>query len=1270
MADSVIIYERCPKQRRFLEAAVKSNDYALVREIIANGADINYQNENGDTVLHIAVTEDDNSNIVKALIAAGIDVNIQNFNGKTPLHLVVNEHDDTSSDEDSSSVRNDSSNDEEHEFDIEDNADTDLHPRIDSDCELLRERTNEEATSQNMAPELSPDNTDTDADIHSIDQQVSNISQEKQVTDACFIANTIPDTVTGNGNSSKQDCLKQQNNNNNIQTLIRAGSDVNIPDMYGNTVLHLALMRSDVEEISKSLVKVGVKKSHIDDDELHFIALQFYNDTDVQTIVDAGADMNKQNIDGKTPIHFAAKSKNERLIQRFLKADADPNIQDEDGNTALHYAFTKGCCAKSVLSLINAGVDVNKQNANGNTALHLAGLSVESENIEIIELLVHAGADVNKQNNKGDTPLHIAISSVPEDENIQALINLGADINKQNADGNTPLHMAILNQYTSFGALKFLLEGSSAVFTKNNDGYDPIQLINSFRTFLRLLKMQRYFNYRDDYGNTLMHVLMMQWSYKDEWKYLLEQMTKLNLDFNAQNNNGQTPLHIIASGGTAYDDLAFILDNFENINLLIVDNNGKTFFHTFIEKLIYVPPAETTNFIMSFLEGRYKNCSAETVKELLRIQNGFGKTPLITYIECFEIRMELFERFVTAGADMTCCTKSGDTVLHYLAAGSTRDDIMKLAISHGANVNAQNNYGDSPIYLVENDISKVNDLLNCGADLKIRNKFGQTPLLVQVLRSQSEIGLIIEMFLANGADVNETDVHGSNLLHYAAWCDTDTKVIEQLRSAGIKCIPDKVGQLPCHVAEQRGNKKMLDEICICGNATHGLCFSQEFIDFENKGQLTIPCKTSLRLKQRLFQRNAIDNLLNCPYLGLVKFEGESREVKETVIEIIRHICTLIGEEDDLLCNTVFQSGSVGENTKIGFPDEFDFVCLISKFPKICEIDEELSMRDANYAYLKLKKDCKRYKTRSLFNSDCFLEPGKVSKRFRIALTNVLQHPSLFRNPNISFAEYKQRSSLRSPNCQFTLRWTGAVYKDMTIDIDLVPACQIKNWWPLGSRLNSLSCDQKPIQNDGALILFRGNVDHPSGLKARVSALNAEKAHMAALPQKARDAYVISKVMFDSRICPEVFGEGTMSESNAAKISSYILKNCMFHVFEESKELKEHGVSVPPTDLLHDYACKIIRKLIAFASNGNLPSFVFPWQNIFSFQSQLLDPRDETHKECARKVVYCKLVLDILGEQDCYSDLFEDVLREFTVSRDIYTRNLQELDPNSLEQMIS
>src|SRR5205814_275739 len=76
--------------------------------------------------------------------------------------------------------------------------------------------------------------------------------------------------------------------------------------------------------------------------------------------------------------------------QTLLEAGAEVNRQDENGYTALMWAALRGDYAKVVAQLITAGSDLNIRDKNGRTALiHAAWMG----HLDTIQELLKAGSD-------------------------------------------------------------------------------------------------------------------------------------------------------------------------------------------------------------------------------------------------------------------------------------------------------------------------------------------------------------------------------------------------------------------------------------------------------------------------------------------------------------------------------------------------------------------------------------------------------------------------------------------------------------------------------------------------------------------------------------------------------------------------------------------------------------------------------------------------------------------------------------------------------------
>ncbi|OEY86867.1 hypothetical protein BIY23_04545 [Wolbachia pipientis] len=193
----------------------------------------------------------------------------------------------------------------------------------------------------------------------------------------------------------------------------------------------------------------------------------------VKDIIDNSTAINTSLKDNNnnTYVHLAIKhstSDNKHdidIIKYFIEKTDDINEKNNDGDTPLHIAAAKHGLQDIVECLIQKGADINEQNNNGDTPLHIAakhGLQ------DIVKCLIQKDADINEQNNNGDTPLHIAAKHGLQDI-VECLIQKGADINIVNNDQHTPLHMAIYSQNKDL--VKFLIQEGTDINALNYTDY-------------------------------------------------------------------------------------------------------------------------------------------------------------------------------------------------------------------------------------------------------------------------------------------------------------------------------------------------------------------------------------------------------------------------------------------------------------------------------------------------------------------------------------------------------------------------------------------------------------------------------------------------------------------------------------------------------------------------------------------------------------------------------------------------------------------------------
>lgn len=140
-------------------------------------------------------------------------------------------------------------------------------------------------------------------------------------------------------------------------------------------------------------------------------------------IDDLGADIQKRDYAGETPLLFAVPTMHNIMIDELVRHGADVNAQDSDGITALMRACI-GRESANVQKLLDLGAEPNTQDKQGRTALFHFGnrsslmLGGHAEYERIGDMLIAAKADPYIANKEGFTPhenhIHV-FGNLPED---------------------------------------------------------------------------------------------------------------------------------------------------------------------------------------------------------------------------------------------------------------------------------------------------------------------------------------------------------------------------------------------------------------------------------------------------------------------------------------------------------------------------------------------------------------------------------------------------------------------------------------------------------------------------------------------------------------------------------------------------------------------------------------------------------------------------------------------------------------------------------------
>jgi ankyrin repeat protein len=173
--------------------------------------------------------------------------------------------------------------------------------------------------------------------------------------------------------------------------------------------------------------------------------------------------VNEESLQGRTPLHMAARGGHTEAVSLLLSRSADVNKMDEDGRTASHLAAFNGHAETvQVLASSQTDDDLEKRDNQGCTVLHLASANGSAATVK---LLLDRGAEREEKENQGYTPLHLSSMAGHREVVLQLLLG-GASSNMKDKQGHTALHWAALNNHSEIVSL--LLKSHANVDEKDN----------------------------------------------------------------------------------------------------------------------------------------------------------------------------------------------------------------------------------------------------------------------------------------------------------------------------------------------------------------------------------------------------------------------------------------------------------------------------------------------------------------------------------------------------------------------------------------------------------------------------------------------------------------------------------------------------------------------------------------------------------------------------------------------------------------------------------
>jgi ankyrin repeat protein len=357
------------------------------------------------------------------------------------------------------------------------------------------------------------------------------------------------------------------------------------------------------------------------------------------------------------------------------------------------------------------------------------------------------------------TPLHEANTALQ----VQNLIELGFDPNQRNYKDQTAIN-ALIDRGNLEGAY-YLLEHFGEeldLVTPDEFGVDPLQ--NAIRR-------------RDPYlANEIISILVrqnkapevMRRRNKDEFNIidlvlknrlgeLLPIIIKAGADINSHDINGVTPLMVAAHYFA--ESIPLLVE--KGARLEDKTNEG----NTALISAIFFKNKEAVELLLE---------AGANANDRNSIKN---TTPLVVAVQHFAESIPLL---VEKGAGLEDKNKA----LRY-AINNENDEAIQLLLASGADINAQNMQGFTPLTaaIYDSDITLVELLLRHGADVNLRDQTGQTPLMVATGSAHRED--IVKLLIKYGAQIQIKDNDGKTAFMHAIDEDAEDVVIILINNGGL-----------------------------------------------------------------------------------------------------------------------------------------------------------------------------------------------------------------------------------------------------------------------------------------------------------------------------------------------------------------------------------------------------------------------------------------------------------------------------------------------------
>ncbi|XP_034304952.2 ankyrin-1 isoform X7 [Magallana gigas] len=447
---------------RLIEAVMNDNEEEAM-DCVKQGADCNQVNKHGAGAIHYVFTDlylHPPLDLLSKMVANGADVNLRDYEGDTALNLAIKK----------TSLRPDNTMYKVVDQLLQWGADP-THKDLDGNDALAlaenrkyldivkllkKQKTSLIVPPPHETPVPSPryQSTTPYESRSPITHSPSPVHPDWGTPVLPAIRSSDP-LIAPDREESITSAIEDDNTDELDALLNDPHANLNVPNSMGLFPLHVAILRNN--PVSR-------------------------NDM-VQQLLNKGADINVKAIPqatgksilkgGNTPLHMSAARDQLDTVRILLTYDPAISPTNNEGLTPYNYAEQNGNSEMMRLLKEEQRNAERKENPNK-----------PDNRDELQQLLQDPDANVNVQSQSGLFPLHLAIMEndpLIRETYVKRLISRGADVNAKALprmqgklllkEGNTPLHMAVIRK--QLGIAKILLNSKARKNSENCDGKTP-----------------------------------------------------------------------------------------------------------------------------------------------------------------------------------------------------------------------------------------------------------------------------------------------------------------------------------------------------------------------------------------------------------------------------------------------------------------------------------------------------------------------------------------------------------------------------------------------------------------------------------------------------------------------------------------------------------------------------------------------------------------------------------------------------------------------------